>query len=695
MMWRSVVAGVVGSVTVWMAGCDSAPDVSIFTASSRAYTETGDLPALQKRGVVRLLAPQMDQDDSLPRDGLPLATYRTIAEKFVHSLGLTPRWVNVSGFDQLSDALNRGQGDLIATNLTRTAGREESMSFSVPLAVIDEVLIVPRSAAGLNLDQPDELVISVPAGTSWVETAEQYVARHPGTRMEVVPGERTDWDMLDGVAEGRYAATILDSDVADVLVPMMEGVMIAGAISRHREIGWAVRQDNPKLRQALNEYLIAQRVTSSRREASVRSWQDIRRAGELRVITSNNPASYFLWRGELMGFDYDLMREFARLHGLRVSVVVRDGPEAMYQALQDGYGDVIAAAVTQTPARVERGWTFSRRYLIVSEQIVGRAGSELMASIAELAGKRVAVNPDHSYHETLQALREQGIQVQIVPVPGATSEMLMDAVARGVYPFTIADSHLVAMETTFRDDIKVVLDLQDEKEISWVVREGNPALLAELNNFIRRQYRGVFYNVTWRKYFAEPRFIGEYRVQRVESGRPISPWDDLVRGKVHGGNRDWRLLVAQMYQESRFNPEARSHAGALGLMQVMPRTAAQFGYDDLFVPENNMAASLEFMAWLDERFPASLPLEERIYFTLAAYNAGHGHVHDARRLAQQLGKDPNRWFGNVEEAMLLLSRPEYFRRARFGYVRGAEPVNYVREISERYIGYLNAKAGEG
>jgi len=149
-----------------------------------------------------------------------------------------------------------------------------------------------------------------------------------------------------------------------------------------------------------------------------------------------------------------------------------------------------------------------------------------------------------------------------------------------------------------------------------------------------------------------------------------------------------------MYQESRFNPKAKSFAGARGLMQVMPRTAGQMGVTGLYKPENGIRAGVAYMGWLEERFPKSLPFDQKIYFTLAAYNAGHGHVRDARVLAEQLGKDPNRWFNHVEDAMLLLSKPEYYKKARFGYVRGREPVNYVREIRDRYFGYLSVARQE-
>lgn len=685
------------------AGCDQSPqpsapasgavDVSLIKADS-SYIETGDLPALRERGVLRLLAPKFDEDPSLPREGFPLVSYRETAEAFARSIDLTPEWILVDDFDALAEAVLNGHGDLIVTNLTRTDARDDLLAFSVPLSIVDEVLILPAGTAATTLEDIGALQIAVPAGTAWQDTVGQLSARYSHISLQTESGERTDWEMLDGVANGRYQATLMDSDIAAALVPMVEGVQVGPVVSQGREIGWAMRPGNDQLQRALNEYLTAQRVITSRREKEQRDFPAIEQAGVLRVITSNNPASYFLWRGELMGFDYDLIREFARQRGLRVSIIVRDGQESMYKALSEGYGDVIAAAVTRTDERVDRGWQFSRRYLLITEQFVGGKNSEVISDVAALAGKTIAVNPEHSYYQTLLDVQQQGIALKIAIVANATSEMLMNAVAAGEYDLTLVDSHLVAMETTFRDDLTVVLDLGEEKEIGWVVREDQPKLLAELNRFIGKHYRGLHYNVTWNKYFAEPKFIGQYRAQRLEPGKPISPWDDLVRQHSSEQIRDWRLLVSQMYQESRFDPKAKSHAGALGLMQVMPRTAAQFGYSNLYEPETNIAASLAFIEWLNDRFPDSLPLEERIYFSLAAYNAGHAHVHDARRLAQKLGKNPNKWFGHVEEAMLLLSRPEYYRHARFGYVRGSEPVNYVRDIRERYIGYLNAKAGE-
>lgn len=674
-----------------LAGCSDAPEGNEPPAF-RNFVETGDLDALRERGVVRLLAPRFDDDPALPRDGLPMARYQELAEHFVRVLGLEPQWIRVDDYGALIDALEDGRGDIIVTNLSHTRSRAERVAFTVPVQVVDEVLVLPEALAGATLDSLGALQLAVPADTAYAETAARLAEDNDAITVQLLPGDVPDAEQIDGVAAGQWPATILDSNLADALLPHAVGVVRGPVVRADREIAWALRPQSTELRRRLNEFITATEISRSRQQRQLRSWNDIKQSGVLRVITGNSAVSYFLWRGELMGFDYELIRLFAEQHGLRVSVVVRDGPEAQYQALQAGYGDVIAASLTRTPEREQRGWQFSRPYLKITEQVLARTDTPLLSSPSALAGKTVVANPQHSYMETLLALQEQGTAVRIKPVPGAPSELLVNAVANGEYDYTVADSHLAALEEVLRDDVHVVLDLGDEKSVAWVTRDDQRALQDKLDGFIRKAYRGLDYNLLFNRYFREPSQMARHQAFRVEPGKPVSPYDELVRELAQDTDFDWRLLIAQMYQESRFNPEARSFAGAVGLMQVLPRTARQFDiHGDLTDPETNIRAGLEFLQWLEHRFPARLPLDERIYFSLAAYNAGHGHVQDARRLARQLGKNPDLWFGHVEQAMLLLSKPEYASKARYGYVRGTEPVRYVREIRERYVGYLHAK----
>ena len=684
-------------VSLWLGllvGCDSPdPEVGETVSTFENYQETGDLAALRERGFIRLLAPRFDEPSGLPRDGIPSVDYQLQAEAFVRSLDLEPRWVYANDFDELDELINAGSADIIVTNYSVTETRKKSLSFSTPVNSVQEKLVLPAALADTPLSEMESLRISVPAGTAYQETAEKLARRHDHLSVEVMESSLSDEELVAAVESGELSATIVDSNMLDLLLDSQNAssAVVAGpVVNRKRRIAWAVRKDSAELLDQINQYITSERVITSIDEPELRDWKAITEKGVLRVITSNNPASYFMWRGELMGFDYDLIRHFAKQNNLRVSVKVEDSPTAMLEALQAGEGDLIAASMTRTDDREQQGWAFSKRYLEINEQLIGQAADTPLGSLDDLAGRSVAVGSDSAFLETLQNLQQGGLKFDIVTVDGMTTEQLIDAVANGVYDLTMADSHLAAMESTYRDDIAVLYQFEPAKDIAWGLRPEQAALKAQLDKYITRNYRGLFYNVTYNRYFKEKKTIATHVEYRVTPGKDISPFDALVKDESLKYGLDWRLITSQMYQESRFNPKARSFAGAQGLLQVMPRTGSQFGYSNLTNPENGVSAGLAYMDWLEQRFPARLDLAEKLYFTLAAYNAGHGHVEDARRLAQRIGKDPDKWFGNVEQAMLLLSKPQYARQARYGYVRGSEPVKYVREIKNRYLGYVEA-----
>jgi membrane-bound lytic murein transglycosylase F len=681
---------------VLLGACDQAREPGERPKASKFenYTEKGDLSTLRERGYLRLIAPTFDIDSRLPRQGVPMEAFREEAEAFARSEKLTPVWVYVDTFAELLDTLRQGKGDLVVTNLTQTRSREQLVDFSLPVAMVNEVLVVPAGRDLPPLDEVESLTISAPRGTSYLETAYEVSEPRPAITVEPMEGGLGDREMVRGVAKGRFEAVIIDSNMARILVDGNQKVRQGAVVKKNRAIGWAARPDNPELRRRLNEYLISHRVLASRDRTEKRDWKEIVESGELRVITSNNPASYFVWRGDLMGFDYELMRRFAEKHDLQVSMVVRNTPSDMFKALKAGKGDLVAASLTNTERRRKQEINFSRRYLEVHEKLVQQEKDEPIESLNELGGRTVAVNPESSYFDTLQSLQKLGVKVDIKEKPEASTEDLIEGVDEGRHPLTVADSHLAALEDSWRDGIQVTLKLSDKRDIAWALRPDQPQLMKQLNSFIGQEYRSTFYNLTYRKYFKEPKTMRSHQEYRVKPGQDISPFDHLVKKYAREHGYDWRMITSQMFQESRFNPKATSFAGARGLMQVMPRTGREFGFNNLTEPETSIAAGVTYLDWLWDRFPGDMPLEERIYFTLAAYNAGHGHVRDARRLARQQGLDPDRWFDNVEKAMLLLAEPEYYRNARYGYVRGTEPVNYVREIRDRYIAYLEVTEDE-
>ncbi len=248
------------------------------------------------------------------------------------------------------------------------------------------------------------------------------------------------------------------------------------------------------------------------------------------------------------------------------------------------------------------------------------------------------------------------------------------------------------LELTWRDDVKGAFALGQPVAHGWAVYSGKPKLLDAIDAFVDKTYRGTFYNILHKKYFKNVRRARRHVEGRAAKSGQLSPYDQHVREYAEHYGFDWRLIAAQMYQESRFDPKARSWAGAQGLLQVMPRTANQLGLTNLQDPAVGIHAGVKYLAWLRKNFTGDIERTDQTWFTLAAYNAGYGHVLDARRLAAELKLDPDRWFGNVEQAMLLLSKPKYYKRTRHGYVRGGQPVIYVREIKRRYAAYVRAVA---
>ncbi|MDX1389064.1 MAG: transporter substrate-binding domain-containing protein, partial [Acidobacteriota bacterium] len=415
----------------------------------------------------------------------------------------------------------------------------------------------------------------------------------------------------------------------------------------------------------------------------------IQERGVLRVLTRNGAASYFLYRGEQMGFEFELAQDFARSIGCRVRFIVPPSHDLLIPWLLEGRGDVIAAAMTITPERAETV-AFTRPYNHVSEVVVARADDDTIATLQDLNGRTFSVRPSSSYYGTLNRVRDE-LGFTIDPVPETVdTETLIAGVADGSIDLTVADSNIVDIELTYRETVRGALVLGEPSEIAWVVRPEDVRLKEAADLYLDGAYRGAFYNGLQKKYFKSSRAMAQMVTERPRRRGRISEYDELLRTYSEEIGIDWRLLAAQCYQESRFDPEAESWAGALGLMQVLPTTALQMGVEgDLRDPESGIRAGALYLRWLMDRFEPSLPPEERLLFSLAAYNAGRGHILDGRQLAREAGLDPDTWFGHVETVLPLLRQSQFAGRSRFGYCRCGQAVEYVRRIMDRYAAYAS------
>ena len=655
------------------------------SASMKAIANTlRSWSQIKQSGVIRALKLVWEEENSLPRSGSNSFYHIELLNQFAAKHDLSIQWMAVKDLNQMFEHLAQHKADIIPRHLTITKNRLSNMDFTQPLLHDTEVLIAKKGTK--KPAQDSSITVSVPEGTAYIDSIHNHF---PNWKTDILKGTLSSDDIADALVEDKFEYSLLDGASVNTLLNYRDDIVALMVLPKSRKLAWAVSQNNQSLLDKLNEFIAVHHVTQSFRSERKLDLKDINKNNlTLRIITRNSPETYFLWRGELMGFEYELMREFAKRHKVRLEVIVADNYQQMKSLLEQGKGDLIAAGLSRSEERKSE-LKFSMRYNRVSELLVAHKHSPLIKNLQDLKGRTISIRKTSAFWTTAQQIAKQhGVNI-IAADEQLPTELLIAQVADKTIDLTIADSNLVSIEKRFRDNIVTPLTLKENVPYAYAVRENNPQLLNALNAFIKKEYRGTFYNVIKGKYFASQKRLKRYRQERITVDSNLSPYDQQVKADARKYQFDWRLITSQMFQESRFNPDARSSAGAQGLMQVLPRTAKELGYLDLTQPEQSIAAGIQYMDWTRARFEKNIHLEEKVYFALAAYNAGFGHVRDAQKLARKMNLRDDKWFDNVEKAMLLLQQPEYYKKTRYGYCRGSEPVNYVREIQQRYLSYVD------
>lgn len=472
---------------------------------------------------------------------------------------------------------------------------------------------------------------------------------------------------------------------------------------------------------------------------------DIAARDTLVVLTQSNSTSYFLYRGEPMGFEYEFLRGFAREHDLEMKTVVARNRDSLLVLLNEGVGDVVAArqaptSADSTHAALTHPLYATRPVLVQREAPVDSLNvDEPVASLIDsaanapspdhnreaaarearreaLAERRDSVTvrarrierPDQLFGERVHVVEHSALQnrlmelsvdgdIHVVEIDTATLEMLTEDVAHERINYTVSHQNLAKLQEANFTNLRITPTLDEPYEVAWAVRTNAPQLRQALNDWIAAN-PGMRENL-YEKYFVDRREYSERVVDEYltsTTGR-LSVYDDLFRQHAPALQWDWRLLASQAFQESRFQPRARSWAGAMGLLQLMPATARERGVADAYDPEQNVAGAVDFLQWLQELWADKVAdEEERLKFILASYNAGPGHVLDARRLTEKYGGDPDVW-REVAYWLLRKSEAEVYRDpvVKYGFCRGLEPVTYVARILDRYEHYQQFVAPDG
>ncbi len=414
--------------------------------------------------------------------------------------------------------------------------------------------------------------------------------------------------------------------------------------------------------------------------------------GELRVSTINSPLTYAAINNKDYGLDYELAKRFADYLGVKLKVTVRQNISQLFDDLDAGKTDMLAAGLVYNTERV-KNYQAGPTYYSVSQQLVYRVGGNRPRTLAGINAEQLAIAPGHVALNDLQALKESkypDLNWRVDDKRGTTA--LMQAVIDGTLEYTVADSVAVSLFQRVHPELAVALDISDEQPVTWFSEksEDNSLSAAMLDFFNSMNEDGTLARL-------EEKYLGHGNdfdyvdtrtfLRAVQNTLPdLKPLFEKYARQI-----DWRLLAAIAWQESHWDPQATSPTGVRGMMMLTRNTAQSLGLTDRTDAEQSLDGGMRYLQDMMAKVPDSIPKEERIWFALAAYNMGYAHMLDAMALTKKQKGNPNSW-SDVKQRLPLLSQKPYYSRLKYGYARGHEAYAYVENIRKYHIslvGYLS------
>ncbi|MGR7212824.1 membrane-bound lytic murein transglycosylase MltF [Klebsiella aerogenes] len=414
--------------------------------------------------------------------------------------------------------------------------------------------------------------------------------------------------------------------------------------------------------------------------------------GELRVSTINSPLTYAAINNKDYGLDYELAKRFADYLGVKLKVTVRQNISQLFDDLDAGKTDMLAAGLVYNTERV-KNYQAGPTYYSVSQQLVYRVGGNRPRTLAGINAEQLAIAPGHVALNDLQALKESkypDLNWRVDEKRGTTA--LMQAVIDGTLEYTVADSVAVSLFQRVHPELAVALDISDEQPVTWFSEksEDNSLSAAMLDFFNSMNEDGTLARL-------EEKYLGHGNdfdyvdtrtfLRAVQNTLPdLKPLFEKYARQI-----DWRLLAAIAWQESHWDPQATSPTGVRGMMMLTRNTAQSLGLTDRTDAEQSLDGGMRYLQDMMAKVPEAIPKEERIWFALAAYNMGYAHMLDAMALTKKQKGNPNSW-SDVKQRLPLLSQKPYYSRLKYGYARGHEAYAYVENIRKYHIslvGYLS------
>jgi len=347
--------------------------------------------------------------------------------------------------------------------------------------------------------------------------------------------------------------------------------------------------------------------------------------------------------------------------------------------LAAGKGDFIAASLSISESREEQ-FDFSDEYLTVQQKVIIHKTNYNIQQPEDLNGKIIHVRRGTSYEDRLKELRQQGLDITIRSYDDIPTEEFIRMVAEKEIEVTIADSNIALMNRRYYPDINISFPIEEPQSLGWAVKKGERALLGEINKFFNKIREDGTFAKIYEKYYANVEIFDYVDLKKfhIRINTRLPKYMEIIQEAAREHGFDWRFIAAIIYQESHFNPKARSYTGVEGLMQLTQNTAKYMDVEDRLDPEQSIRGGAGYIKRLYDRYDEAKD-PDRLLITLASYNVGPGHILDAQKIAEEGDLDPNSWT-SLQQILPLLRYPKYYEKTDYGYCRGTEPVRYVNRI---------------
>ncbi|MEA1982691.1 MAG: membrane-bound lytic murein transglycosylase MltF [Campylobacterota bacterium] len=404
----------------------------------------------------------------------------------------------------------------------------------------------------------------------------------------------------------------------------------------------------------------------------------------LNVVLLNSPSTYYMGADGTQGFEYDLLKAYADHLDVELNITPAHTVQEAIQLSKNPNIDITSASLAKTPLR-EKEFNFGPSYFEVQEQVICYRGmqrtSKFPRDIENLEGLKIVVGEETSYSETIDSLIDDGFEINATYTSEYSTEELLEKVSKHEIDCTIADSNVYSLNLRYFPEMAMAFSISAREQLAWLLKEGSDELEADMYSWLNSFNQQGKMTQLKDHYYSYVLFFDYYNTKmfykRMKTRLP--KYEKHFKEAATRFGISWRLLASISYQESHWNPKAKSFTGVRGLMMLTKNTAKMLNVKNRLDPKQSIVGGTRHIKQMLKFVPKEVKGENRLKFALAAYNIGMGHIRDARTLAKEIGLDENSW-RDLKIVLPLLSQKKYYRDLKFGYARGEEPVKYVEAI---------------